>query len=188
MQESIPRLTFEAFARQYSAPLSHYLRRYAGDDATAHDLLQETLIRAARGLPDFAGRSSVKTWAFSIATRAAADHFRKPEHRARIVDIDDADDCPDLACGIEERLVADEMNACVRQLIDSLPDDYRAALVLHDLEELSAEETAAICGCSLAAAKIRIYRARQRLKKAMQQHCTFYRDDDRVLRCDRKAP
>ena len=47
---------------------------------------------------------------------------------------------PDRA--IDERLVIDEMNACVRGVIDSLPDAYRAALILHDIEGLSAEQTA----------------------------------------------
>jgi RNA polymerase sigma-70 factor, ECF subfamily len=48
------------------------------------------------------------------------------------------------------------MNACVREVIDSLPDDYRAALVLHDLEGLSGAQTAEIAGCTLPTAKIRI--------------------------------
>ena len=92
---------------------------------------------------------------------------------------------PDPA--IDERLVVDEMNACVRQVIDSLPDVYRAALVLHDLEGLSAEQTAEICDCSVATAKIRIHRARLRLREALKAQCEFYRDPESVFRCDRKA-
>jgi RNA polymerase sigma-70 factor (ECF subfamily) len=65
--------SFDALARELSQPLLRYLRRCVGDQAVAEDLLQETLIRIARGLPEFAGRASVKTWAFSIATRVAAD-------------------------------------------------------------------------------------------------------------------
>lgn len=91
----------------------------------------------------------------------------------------------DLAA--DQRLVIDEMNECVRQVIDSLPVDYRAVLVLHDLEGRTAKETAEICGCSLPTAKIRIYRARHRLREALQQECDFYRDGESVLRCDRKA-
>ena len=77
------------------------------------------------------------------------------------------------------------MNACVRGVIDTLPADYRAALVLHDLEGLTAEQTAAIVGCSLPTAKIRIHRARQRLRKALEDECRFYRDDGSVFRCTR---
>ncbi|MBI4193966.1 MAG: RNA polymerase sigma factor [Betaproteobacteria bacterium] len=186
MNHAAQQVSFAELARELSPPLLRYLQRYAGDRVAADDLLQETLIRIARGLPGFAARSSVKTWAFSIATRVAADHFREPERRIRIVDVDEAMDLPDPDTALDDRAVMDEMNACVRKVIDSLPEDYRAPLVLHDLEGLSAQEMAEICGCTLATAKIRIHRARQRLKAALQQQCDFYRDGENVLRCERK--
>jgi len=186
MKLSAQQDAFEELARELSPSLLRYLRRYVGDRATADDLLQETLIRIAQGLPGFAGRSSVRTWAFSIATHVAADHYRAPERRLRIVDVDEAADVPDSDSTVDERAVMDEMNACVRQVIDSLPEEYRAPLVLHDLEDLTAQEAADICGCSLATAKIRIHRARLRLKQALRQQCDFYRDGDDVFRCDRK--
>lgn len=180
--------SLEPIAEELMEPLLRYLHRYVGDRALAEDLVQETFIRIGRGLPGFAGRASVRTWAFSIATRVAADHFRRPTNRARIVEIDD--ELAELTDGdpaVDQRLVVDEMNACLRQVIDSLPEDHRAALVLHDLEGLSAARVAEICGCSLATAKIRIHRARLRLKETLQGQCDFYRDSDDILRCDRKA-
>lgn len=180
--------SFEEVAETLAGPLQRYLERMVGNRATADDLLQETLLRIARGLPDFEGRSSVKTWAFTIATRVATDHFRRPEIRARIVDMDNSPDIPDSEMDVEGRMVIDEMNSCVREVIDSLPEDYRAALVLHDLQGLTAAATAEACGCSLATAKIRIHRARARLKKALGTECDFYLDEEGVLRCDRKTP
>lgn len=177
----------EQILEELSGPLLRYLGRYVGDRDLAEDLLQETLIRIARGLPGFAGRSELKTWAFSIATRVAADHFRQPANRLQIVDIGDSPELPVINDSVEQQLVVDEMNACVRQVIDSLPEEYRAALVLHDLEGLTAMETAEICGSSLPTAKIRIHRARLRLKEALGEECVFYRDSENVLRCDRKA-
>ena len=176
----------EQLVKELSPPLLNYLRRYVGDVALADDLLQETLIRIARGLSAFEGRSSVKTWAFSIATRVAADHFRKPAHRVRVVDLDETPDLTDSDPGIEQRLVIDEMNTCVRKVIDSLPEDYRAALVLHDLEGLTSAQVAEICDSSLPTAKIRIFRARLRLRKALEAECVFYQDSENVLRCDQK--
>ncbi len=178
-------LSFEGVARELSTPLRRYLERLAGDPSTAEDLLQETLVKIARGLPGFEGRSSVKTWAFSIATRVATDHFRRPASKAQIVDFDEGVDPEAPNFGIEDQLVVDEMSACVRGVIDGLPGDYRTALVLHDLEGLTAAQVAEVAGCSLANAKIRIYRARRRLKQALENECTFYRDEDNVFRCDR---
>lgn len=178
---------FEDLACEVAPPIMRYLERYVGDRTVAEDLWQETLIRMHKGLPTFAGRSSIKTWAFAIASRVAADYFRHPGRNARIVDLDEARELTDSDREIGERLVIDEMNKCVRQVIDSLPDEYRAALILHDLEGLSAEQTAEICESSVASAKIRIHRARLRLKEALKAQCEFYRDPDNVFRCERKA-
>jgi RNA polymerase sigma-70 factor (ECF subfamily) len=70
--------------------------------------------------------------------------------------------------------------------VAALPPDYRAAILLHDLGGLSARETAAACGCSEATAKVRIHRARAKLKEALQRECALYRDHDNVLRCHRR--
>lgn len=179
--------SIERALAEVSLPVLRYLERYVGNRSIAEDLQQETLMRIARGLGSFDGRSSLKTWAFSIANRVAADYFRQPERRRQIVELDEAGDAVDPGREIGERVIEDEMNQCVRQVIDSLPDTYRAALILYDLEELSIEQTAEICQVSVANAKIRIHRARQRLKEALQKQCAFYRDDEGVYRCDRKA-
>jgi RNA polymerase sigma-70 factor (ECF subfamily) len=175
---------FEDVAKDLSGPLRRYLERLVGDPSTADDLLQDTLLKIARALPCFEGRSSVKTWAFTIATRVATDHFRRPQNRAQMIDLDETG--PTLDAETDHNLVVDEMNSCVREVIDSLPEDYRAALVLHDLEGQTAAQVAEIAGCSVATAKIRIHRARQRLKQALDEECRFYRDADNVFRCDRK--
>lgn len=179
-------LSFDGVARELSSPLRRYLERLTGDPSAAEDLLQETLVKIARGLPRFEGRSSLKTWAFSIATRTATDHFRRPASKAQIVDFEEAADSKAPESDIEDQLVVDEMSACVRGVIDGLPGDYRTALVLHDLEGLTAAQVAEVAGCSLATAKIRIHRARRRLRQALENECNFYRDDDNVFRCDRR--
>jgi RNA polymerase sigma-70 factor (ECF subfamily) len=171
-------------AKDLSGPLRRYLERLVGDPSTADDLLQDTLLKIARALPRFEGRSSVKTWAFTIATRVATDHFRRPLNRAQMIDIDETG--PTLDAETDHDLVVDEMNSCVREVIESLPEDYRTALVLHDLEGQTAAQVAEIAGCSVATAKIRIHRARRRLKEALDEECRFYRDTDNVFRCDRK--
>jgi RNA polymerase sigma-70 factor (ECF subfamily) len=180
-------VNLEEISDEYGAALRRYLERFTGDPETAADLFQETLLRVDRGLPGFEGRSSPKTWVFRIATRVAIDAHRKervfPEVRAIEMDDDLADDEP----AVDERLVFDEMNECIRMEIDALPADYRAAMILHDLEGLTAAETATILGCTLATAKIRIHRARRRLKQYLKRDCEFYRDEDQVLRCDRKG-
>lgn len=179
-------IEFEAAARDVSRAVLDYLVRYVGDPSVAEDLLQETLIRMNKGLAGFEGRASLKTWAFSIASRVAADYLRHPERQTQVVEVEEAEAVADPALDVNQRLVIDEMDACIRRTIDTLPDSYRTALILHDLEGLTAEQVAEVGECSLATAKIRIHRARQRLKDALANRCTFYRDQDAVFRCDQK--
>lgn len=179
-------MSFEDVAKALSDPLGRYLQRLVTDHSIAEDLLQETLIRIARGLPDFEGKSSVKTWAYTIATHVAMDHFRKRGASPLVVDDEEAAGLPDDAPTPEQRLALEQMNACVREVVAALPEEYRTAILLHDFGGLSARETATACGCSEANAKIRIHRARIKLKVALQKECALYRDEDNVLRCHRR--
>lgn len=179
-------LSFEDVAKALSAPLGRYLQRVAVDRGLAEDLLQETLLRIARGLPDFKGGSSVKTWAYTIATRTALDHFRKRGASSLVVDESEAAELSDDAPTPEQRLALEQMNTCVREVVAALPEEYRAAILLHDFGGLTARETAAACGCSEANAKARIHRARAKLKEALEKECALYRDEDHVLRCHRR--
>src|SRR5512140_2820769 len=96
---------FEEVAAELSRPLLHYLEAFVGDRTMAEDLVQETLIRMSKGFDAFRGEASLKTWACSIATRVASDHFRKPENRLRIVGVDEAEEAtglPDPGAAVEE--------------------------------------------------------------------------------------
>jgi RNA polymerase sigma-70 factor (ECF subfamily) len=86
----------------------------------------------------------------------------------------------------DEGVVIDEMNLCMREVIDSLPEEDRAALVPHDLEGLSEREFAAAVACTPASAKIRVHRARRRLEEALRGEGDSCCDEQAVLRCERE--
>ncbi len=184
-KKTIP--SFCELEQELREPLRAYLTQMLGNPDSADDLLQESLLRIARGLPSFDGRSSAKTWAFRIATNLATDHFRRPENRGQMVEMEAAEEVEDRRLGIESKLILGEMSACIRKCIDSLPEDYRAALVLHDMEGMTAAQCAAVMNCSLATAKIRIHRARRRMKRMIGAACELYRGPDDHLLCERKV-
>jgi RNA polymerase sigma-70 factor (ECF subfamily) len=76
------------------------------------------------------------------------------------------------------------MSECVRDYVDQLPADYRTVVVLSELEELPDREIAEILGISLEAAKIRLHRARARLRQMLEQGCDLSRDERNELTCD----
>lgn len=181
--------SFEQVVGELRGPLFAYLRKMLGNSADADDLLQETLMRMAAALPTLEATTATRSWAFRIATHAAIDHIRKNKRASLVEFTEDHDRGHDRCVPDEEdRIELDEMNSCVREVIDSLPPDYRAAIVLFSLEGRSVAETAEILGITTGAAKVRLHRARKRLKQALDQQCTYYTTADGTMRCDRKKP
>ena len=184
-KDETPIPSFEQLVDELGKQISGYLRRMVGNTADADDLYQETLIRIASGLPRLEQSTAVKSWAFRIASNVAIDHIRKNK-RVNLVEFTEEEDRDDV--DEEDRLVLDEMNSCVREVIDSLPPDYRAAIVLFSLEGRSIAEVSETLGISVGAAKVRIHRARARLREALDRECTYYTTSDGTIRCDRKTP
>jgi hypothetical protein len=88
---------------------------------------------------------------------------------------------------LDTLLIRKDMKDCIRGVVDSLPGDYSAVLVLSEFEGLTNSEIAEVIGISLDTAKIRLHRARTKLRKALEAKCNFYRDERNELSCDRKT-
>jgi len=87
---------------------------------------------------------------------------------------------------IVRELERKEMNACVRLYLDRLPASYRSVILLSEDEGLTNQQIAEALGISLEAAKIRLHRARSRLKRELGGGCDVYRDDRNELACEPK--
>jgi RNA polymerase sigma-70 factor (ECF subfamily) len=163
----------------------------------AEDLAQEVFIKVNQGLPAFRGESSLSTWIYRIATNTALDKLRNRPFRVirgedLSVDIDEMSGNGMTAASgasgrsTEQQAIRGEMNACIRGVIDRLPDNYKACIVLSDLEGLKDSEVAAALGLKLQAAKMRLHRARERLKEELSRYCVFYRNEENEFTCDIK--
>jgi len=181
---------FQSVYEQHGAAILRFLRRMVGE-ADAEDMAQMVFERANRSLKDFRGDSTVATWLYRIASNVAVDLLRSPAFKRRAASLDEIGEPDASALGerpsnSEHQAIRNEMNACIREVVDGLPANYRAVLILSDLEGFTPAEVASRLGLSLEAAKIRLHRARARLRKALEQECQFYRDDLGQLSCDRK--
>jgi RNA polymerase sigma-70 factor (ECF subfamily) len=195
MSGRLPPDSFAEIHEQYREKVLAYLRRLTRQPALAEDLAQETFLRASRALASFRGEAKLSTWLYRIATNLYLDHRRRESSRpAEIRDgLQQAEETT-LAAEVSvsgpklpDRLFEDsEMGRCIREFVDRLPPDYKAVIILHDLEGLKNREIADVLDCSLDAVKIRVHRARQRLRALLTGDCEFYYDERDVLRCDRK--
>ncbi len=187
--------SFDAIYRDYYARVKRYLVRLVGMDE-AEDLAQEVFLRISRSLDSFRGESSIATWVYRIATNAAMDKVRSPAYRARLssAPIEESSAADDIvAAAVEDRgtsaeddAIRSEMSGCVQDLMTQLPENYRTVLVLSETEGLKNSEIAEVLGVSLETVKIRLHRARGRLKEILEANCSFYRDPCNTLLCDIK--
>jgi len=175
-----------------------YLARMAGE-AEAEDLAQEVFEKVSRALENFRGDADLSTWVYRIATNTALDRLRR---RGKPTDSADPSrvDAAVIAGGdrnvwtgevrqtLEGSVIRDEMNACIREVINRLPENYRTVIILGDLEGFQDREIAAILGLSLRNAKIRLHRARAQLRRSLEEACVLYRSEDNELACDRRGP
>jgi RNA polymerase sigma-70 factor (ECF subfamily) len=189
---------FQKIHNDFRPRIQQYLTRMIGENE-AEDLTQEVFAKIDRALTAFRGESTLSTWIYRIATNVATDRLRRPSarhgdgKRLPIEDITETEEDKDLWTGeqtasTEQRVIREEMNGCVREIIKMLPETYRSVIVLSELEGLKDAEIADILGLGLQAAKIRLHRARTRLKKELKKACIFYRDERNEFACDRKTP
>lgn len=135
--------------------------------ADLEDLAQETYLRALRSLPDFAARSSARTWLFAIARRVAADHVRRATRRPRIAALPDWQATAEMA-GAAQGPRFDEHQALTALLV-GLTQDRREAFVATQILGLSYAEAAVVCECPVGTIRSRVARAREDLVAALAE-------------------
>ena len=190
---------FHSIYKTFHPKIVRYLTHMVGR-RDAEDLTQEVFVKVTQALKTFRGESQLSTWIYRIATNAALDKLRSPSFRrtgeeslskesfeegeTEIADKDPwtGEETP----SVETSLIRKEMNKCILDIVETLSENYRTVVFLSELEGFKNEEIAEILGLSLDTVKIRLHRARSRLRKELENHCTFYRDERNELACDPK--
>jgi RNA polymerase sigma-70 factor (ECF subfamily) len=185
----------EARLVQYRPQIRSHILAMVRDAAEAEDLTQETYARALAGLDRLREPQAALAWLYRIATNVSLDRLRQRQRQPTVpvdpaVSAEKAAEAPARerpASLIEAALERSEMSECVQGYLLTLPDDYRVAIFLHDVYGLSNPEIARLLGCSLATAKIRMHRARRRLRETLAAECTFELDERGVLVCEPRS-
>jgi RNA polymerase sigma-70 factor (ECF subfamily) len=182
---------FKKIHDTYSLRINLYLRKLAGEDE-AEDLTQETFTRVSRSLKNFRGQSSLSTWIYKIATNTAIDRIRKNKLAKNDLTLAAAEDVEDKniwtgeSRALDDQVIRKEMNSCIRNVIFKLPETYRTAIVLSELEGFNNEDIAKILGLGIESVKTRLHRARLKLKVELSKQCILYRDDRNEFACEQR--
>ncbi len=188
-------VAFRRLVEPHRRSLHAHCYRMLGSLHDTEDALQETLLRAWRGLPAFEGRSSIRTWLHRIATNACLDAVRRRPRRVLPIDYGPRTDTgepepsdavhepvwvepyPDRELGIEEAATAPEARYEQREAVElafivalqHLPARQRAVLILRDVLGFSAKETAAILETTVASTNSLLQRARRALQERLPE-------------------
>lgn len=163
-------LDFEAVYKEWSSYVYSLAYRLTGKKGDAEDLAQDVFLRVHRFLKDYKG-GSFKGWLYKIVTNAFYLKVEK-EKKGPILPGDDQliDKIADRSLPTElDRLNRQELEVTIQNAIGTLPAEYKTALVLADLEELSYQEIADITGVPIGTVRSRISRARTMLKKILTE-------------------
>lgn len=166
----------EAIWEEFHEGLLGFVQRRVGSRETAEDIVQEVMLRVHRQVGGIERAEAVGAWIHTIARNAITDHYRSAIVRRELASggevvpeaiAEPEPDSPD---------VRGELAACVAPLLTRLPDTYREALTLTELEGLTQAEAAHRLGLSVTGMKSRVQRGRRQLKQVLIQCCAVERD------------
>jgi RNA polymerase sigma-70 factor, ECF subfamily len=173
-------LSTESIWSHLSLDLRRFIRRRVPDDHLADDLLQDTFVRIHRSLATLHEEERFAAWVFQIARNAIRDHFRRIPACERLPgdDIAETADEPldELLCRVSEWMPG---------LIAQLPEHYREAITLSEIEGLTQQVVADRLGITLSGAKSRVQRGRALLREILDRCCAFQFDHaGRLMNCE----
>lgn len=192
-------LVFSEIYDKFYLKILHYVERLVGE-FEAEEVTQTVFEKISKNLNSFRGESKLSTWIYRIATNTAQDKLKSPSFKhsyaGRLAPL--PIHLPEIEgpismisgnlCSPDKKIIRDEMSECVREFVDRLPPEYRSIITLNEFEGFTNKEIAEILQISLDAAKVRLHRARARLKESLATGCDFYIDERSELACDRKQP
>jgi RNA polymerase sigma-70 factor (ECF subfamily) len=166
---------------QFHQPIYGLIYRIVNDPSDAADTTQDVFLKVFRGMKHFHGESSLKTWIYRIALHEAANRRRWWfRHKAQETPIDPVvageyefsgeDRLMDPGESPFEKFAHGEVRVAVERALQEVPEPYRTALILRDLEEMSYEEIAEVLSISLGTVKSRITRGRDALRKKLTEY------------------
>lgn len=157
---------FESLVLAYSKDLFRYGYWLSRDREIAEDLVQETFLRAWRAIDSLNDAKAVKSWLFTILRRENARRFEKKSAQAELTSLDD--DMLEIFAVVEDKFASVD-GLAVRAALHQLPDKYAEPLVLQVIGGYSCDEIAEIMQIKSGAVMTRVFRARQKLRKLLEE-------------------
>src|SRR5450432_4372090 len=170
---------FESEAIAQLSALLGVASRLTRNNADAQDLVQDTLLKAMRARDQFETSTNMRAWLLRILTNTFINRYRRGGLERSVLDGPDADPLADgwISSSTMEAMRDPESQALrpmleqeIKQALAELPEEFRLAVVLSDVEELSYKEIAEVMDCPVGTVMSRLHRGRRLLQKRLYDH------------------
>ena len=182
-------MNYDLLYKQYFDPIRKYLVPYCGEEC-AEELAQEVFLKVSRNLNNFRGDSSVKTWIYRIASNQAKDYLKsRYKKESDLISEEELEKFDSMSCeenSPEVLNITNEMNGCIKEFIIRLPHKYSAVLILSELQGQNIKEISEVLDISPNTTKVRLHRAKAKLRAEMELGCIITTTCDNRVVCERK--
>ncbi len=153
---------------EFSDRLKRFIRKRVRHEPDADDILQDVFCKVHHRIAQLKDAEKLQAWVYQVTRHAIIDYYRRQHAAGESVEIPE-----DLAHEPSSASISDELVSCLKPMMDQLPEKYRQALTLTDLQGLRQKELAEKLGISLSGAKSQVQRAREKLKDMLLACCHF---------------
>lgn len=173
---------FAQLVTRYKDSITNYLNMMVNDYDTAVDLCQETFLRVYRNIGRYSNLYQFSTWIYRIATNLAIDEMRYRKRRGRVFfknvlgnrrseDNEGLEfELTDVRRGPRDEILRKESSRILGDAIRSLPEKYRTAFIMKEVQQLPYDEIAKVLECSAGTIKSRLHRARELLQRKLEHY------------------
>jgi RNA polymerase sigma-70 factor (ECF subfamily) len=157
---------FRELFERHAAPLVGFVDRFFYNRAVSEEVVQEVFIKVYRARKKYQPKSKFTTWLYTIATRSSLNELRRGVHKQKRQQLEEANGA---APQVDEQVAGRRLQERVAKILESLPENQRAAFLLVRFGGRSYEEVASILGLSESAVKSQIFRATDAVRKGLEE-------------------
>lgn len=160
---------FEKLVDKYKKRIYYLAYRMTRDHDSADELAQESFVKAYQALGSFKQGYSFYTWVYRICVNLTINFLKREKHTVSADYLREVDLLPEKVTEVDqlERMIESEQAGLVKKVLETLPPEQKAAFLLKTYDNMSYEDIADVMECSIGTVMSRLFRARQKLKKAL---------------------
>lgn len=161
---------YEKLVEKYKKRVYYLAYRMTRDHDSADEIAQESFVKAYQALGSFKQGYNFYTWIYRICVNLSINFLKREKHTVSADMLQEMDLLPDGGSEGDqlERMITSEQAALVKRMLDTLPAEQKAAFLLKTYDDMSYGQMAEVMGCSIGTVMSRLFRAREKLKRALK--------------------